>query len=60
MYNDQYPVTCTDLSLQLMMNYLVLTLDKPSSTQHKCVLSSPTSTMQAVLKPAPYVAHTDS
>lgn len=40
--------------------HLELRWDTPSSTQQRLVFWSPTSTTQALLKPLPKVAHTDS
>lgn len=40
--------------------HLELRWDTPSSTQQRQVFWSPTSTTQALLKPLPKVAHTDS
>jgi len=53
----------TDLFIReqiIWHGYLVFGFEIPSSTQQMCVFSSPMSTTQALLKPAPNVAQTDS
>lgn len=43
-----------------ILAHLEFLWDTPSSTQQRLVFWSPTSTTQALLKPLPNVAHTDS